>query len=388
MNAAAAALLVPALLAGRVTGDAARVDREVRRSGGTLLRLPAQFAEPQRRVRVELPSAAVFAPCQTALFVGPPGVVLKLEAVAGEAPIDARSTRGLLAYSVCGGSLPSAVTLAVLAGRGAIEVRLAGTSERFAIDELAEEIRPQPDAARDRTPAVEALPPPPVEGMPALAGYRRERLEADRNGRATLEEPWIAGCRRLVVRAEESRDPADLDVIVDGPGASRWLEDRGPAAIVDRVLCTPALEPAIVRVSDANPGATVSVETAFLEEIPALAHVRSGVEAARLAGAIHAAAFAPTPRPAIVQRGVGGVTQVTVPRERGRCEGLVLIVADGRRAPRASLLDDGDSAPFLRVGDGAGLAIARCEGRGDHTLVRVDAAAAWTLASIDLGEAP
>jgi hypothetical protein len=387
MNAAVA-LLVPALLAGRVAGDAGRVEREVRRAGGTVLRLPAQFAEPQRRVRVELPSAAVFAPCQSALFVGPPGVVFKLEAEGGEAPIDARSTRGLLAHSVCGGSLPRAVTLAVIAGRGAIEVRLAGTSERFSIDDLAEELRPQPDAARDRSPVVEALPPPPVEGIAALAGYRRERVEADRNGRATIEEPWIAGCRRLVVRAEESRDPADLDVIVDGPGASRWLEDRGPAGIVDRVLCTPSLEPAIVRVSDANPGASVSVETAFLEEIAALAHVRSGVEAARLAMAVHAAGFTPTPRPAIVLRGVGGVTQVAIPRERGRCEGLVVTFAEGRRAPRASLVHEAGPVPLLRVGEGAGLALARCTGRGDRTTVRIDAAGAWTLASVDLGEAP
>ncbi len=384
----ALAFLVPALFAGRVTGDAAQVERELRRAGGTVLRLPAQFAEPQRRVRVDLPGAAVFAPCQTALFVGPPGAVFKLEAAVGEAPIDARSTRGLLAYFVCGGSLPSAVTLAVIAGRGAVEVRLAGTSERVAIEELADELRPQPDTARDRTPVVEALPPPPTEGMASLAGYRRERVEADRNGRATLEEPWIAGCRRLVVRAEEGRDPADLDVVVDGPGASRWLEDRGPSAIVDRVLCTPALEPATVRISDANPGAVVGVETAFLEEITALAHLRSGVEVARLATAVHAAAFAPTPRPALVMRGVGGVTQVAVPRERGRCEGLVVTFADGRRAPRVALVEAGGAVPFLRVGEGSGLAIARCDGQGEKTFVRIDAAGAWTLASLDLGEAP
>jgi hypothetical protein len=235
---------------------------------------------------------------------------------------------------------------------------------------------------------VEALPAPPVEGMAALAGYRRARLEADRDGRATLEEPWIAGCRRLVVRAEESRDPADLDVVVDGPGASRWLEERGPAAIVDRVLCTPALDVATVRVQDAAPGAALSVETAFLEPIPALAHVRRGVEAARLAAVVHAAGFAPTPRPALVLHGVAGGTHVAVPRERGRCEGLVLIHAEGRRAPRASLVEGEDAAPFLRVGDGAGLALARCDGRGERTLVRIDASSSWTLASVDLGEAP
>jgi hypothetical protein len=387
MNAALA-LIVTALVAGRVTGDASRIEQEVRRGGGTVLRLPPQFAEPQRRARVELPSAAVFAPCVTALFVGPPGLVFKLEALAGDAPIDARSTRGLLAHSVCGGALPSAVTLAVIAGRGTIEVRLAGTSERVDAEEFAEELRPPPDTARDRTPVVEALPAPPVEGMAALAGYRRARLEADRDGRASLEEPWIAGCRRLVVRAEEGRDPADLDVVVDGPGASRWLEDLGPAALVDRVLCTPTLEVATVRVRDASPGAALSVETAFLEPIPALAHVRRGVEASRLAAVVHAAAFVPTPRPALVVYGVGGVMQVAVPRERGRCEGFALTYADGRRAPRASLVDEGDAAPFLRVGEGAGLAIARCDGRGDRTLVRIDAAGPWTLASVDLGEAP
>jgi hypothetical protein len=382
------ALVVSAILAGRVVGDTARVEAELRRGGATILRLPPRFAEPQRRTRVELPAAAVFAPCQTALFVGPPGSVFKLESASGEAPVDARSMRGLLAYSVCGGSLPEAVTLAIVSGRGTVEVRVVGSAERIELEEVAEDVRPAPDLARDRTPTIEALPAAPVENISSMAGYRRARIEADRNGRAALEEPWIAGCRRLVVRAEDGREPSDLDVVVDGPGASRWLEERGPASSVDRVLCTPALDQVTVRVSDANPGAAVIVETAFLEEIPAFAHIRRAIDVARLSAAVHAAQLTPTPRPATVVHGTGGATRVAIAREPGRCEGLVLTYSDARRAPRAALVSGAEAVPFLRVGDGSSFAIARCAGRGERTVVRVDAAGAWSLASVDLGAAP
>jgi len=40
------------------------------------------------------------------------------------------------------------------------------------------------------------------------------------------------------------------------------------------------------------------------------------------------------------------------------------------------------------VGEGAGYALARCSGRGDRTRVAIDAPGGWTLASVDLGEAP
>jgi hypothetical protein len=375
---------------GSVRADAERLERELRHEGAVVARLASRFAESQRHVALEVPAAALpTTPCTTLAIVGPSSLAFRVEGPESSG-IDVRATRGLALVASCGTALPPEVTVSVSEGRGALEVRLVGSAEPLDEEVLLATLRPAPDLARDRTPVPEALPAPTpaVDGVESLAGYRRVRVEADRQGHATLEEPWVAGCRRLVVRADDARDVADLDVIVDGPGLSRWLEDRGPASIVDRVVCTPKLEPATVRVSDAVPGSTVRVEEGFLQEIAAFEPLRREVERARLATIAHAARFEPTPRPVVLVHGVAGLGEVPIARERGRCEGLLVTFADRRRAPRVALVTPRGLVPFVRVAEGSGFALAQCQGFGATTRVRIDASSAWTLASVDLGEAP
>lgn len=384
-----AALSLLALLPlGVVRADAERLELTLRHEGAIVARLAPHFAEAQRHLTFELPAGALPAsPCTTLALVGPASLNYRVEGPESSG-VDVRATRGIALVGACGASLPAAVTVSVLGGRGTIEARMIGSPELLDEDAIVAALRPPPDSARDRTPVPEAFAAPRVEGIEALAGYRRLRVEVDRNGRATLEEPWAAGCRRLVVRADDAKDVADLDVLVDGPGISRWLEDRGPASLVDRVVCTPKLEPATVRVSDAVPGSTVRIEVAFMPEIAAFEPLRREVERARLSAVAHAARFDPTPRPVVLVHGVAGSSEVPIAREHGRCEGLLVTFADGRRVPRVSLVTPRGPVPFVRMADGTGLALAQCQGAGQTSRVRIDASAAWTLASVDLGEAP
>lgn len=385
----AAALPLLALFPlGTVRADAERLEAVLRHEGAVTVRLAPHFAEAQRHVTIDLPASALpESPCATLVVVGPPSLGFRVEGPEGSG-VDVRATRGVALVGACGERLPSSVVVGVLGGRGTLEARLVGSAEPLDEESLVETLRPSPDLARERTPVAEATAAPPVEGVEGLAGYRRVRLEADRNGRATLEEPWAAGCRRVVVRAEDARDGADLDVVLDGPGLSRWLEDRGPSAIVDRVVCTPRLEPATLRVSDATPGAVLRVESGFLQEMTPFEPLRREVERARLASVAHAARFEPTPRPVVLVHGVAGASEVPLAREQGRCEGFLLTFADARRPPRVALLTARGPVPFVKVADGAGLALAQCQGVGSFSRVRVDSASAWTLASVDLGEAP
>lgn len=383
-------LVSSALLGATLADDVARIDRTLRRSGASVTRLLPHFAEAQHALRVDLADATTpSAPCHAVVLVGPPSLAFRAVGLGDGAALDGRSTRGVLALAVCGEPLPSAVDVQVTAGRGALEARIVETADRLDEDLLLLEGRDAADTAREAIPSVEALPAPARDGFDAMAGVHTVRLDADRFGRATVEEPWGPGCRRLVVRAESGKDPADLDVVVDGPGASRWLEDRGPAALVDRVVCTPALDPVTLRISDATPGAALRIDEVRLPEFPALEHLRRPLDVARLSAVIHAARLDPTTRPAIVIQGSAGSGQVVLPRERGRCEAFAITFVDGRRSPRAALVTAHERVPFLRVGDGAGLALARCTDNDDAVaVVSIEATSPWLLASVDLGKQP
>ena len=379
-----------ALLGATLADDVARIELALRRSGASITRLLPHFAEAQHALRVDLADATTpLAACHAVVLVGPASLAFRAVGQGDGAVLDGRSTRGVLALSVCGEPLPSALDVQVTAGRGALEARVVDTADRLDEDLLILEGREAADTAREAIPLVEALPAPAREGFDAMAGVHTVRLDADRFGRATVEEPWGPGCRRVVVRAESSKDPADLDVVVDGPGASRWLEDKGPASLVDRVVCTPALDPVTVRISDATPGAALRIDEIRLPEIPALEHLRRPLDMARLSAVLRAARLDPTARPAVVLQGSSGSGQVVLPRERGRCEAFVITFVDGRRSPRAALVTAHDRIPFLRVGDGAGLALARCTESDDAlAVVTIDATSPWTLASVDLGKQP
>ncbi len=382
----APALLTSVIFGATLVDDVARIEHALRQAGARVTRLSPHFADAQRHLRIALDEVPVAkAPCQAAVLVGPPGLVFKAEGDGDAAAFEGRSTRGVLVLASCGAPLPASLTVHVVAGRGTLETRVVGTLQRLNDEWVELDSRGPPDAAREASPTVEALPPPSPEGLEPGPGLRTLRLDADRFGRASIEDSWPAGCRRVVVRAESTKDPSDLDVVVDGQGASRWLEDKGPAAIVDRVLCTPALEPATVRISDASPGAALRIDQLRLGDFPALEHLRRPLDVVRLSAVLHAAKLAPTSRAAVVLHGTAGSMQVAVPREPGRCEGFVVTFVDGRRSPRAALVTGGGRVPFLRVGDGAGLALARCTGDEATVLIAIDAPSPWTLASVDLG---
>ncbi len=381
-------LLVPMLLGARVVDDVARLEAWVRSAGGHVVRLTPQFAEAPRALRLELPAASPAARCHHVIVLGPPSVAFRMESLEGAGSGDVRSTRGVVVLGSCGAALPPSLAVHVVSGRGVLEARLVSAPDRLDEEALLAGLRPPPDLARDRTPSALVLPVPRVEALSELPAYRRMRIEADRFGRATIEETWAAGCRRLIVGNENPLESSDLDVVVDGPGLTRWLEDKGPAAGVDRVVCTPPLEPATLRVTDATPGATLRIEYASLPEIEAFALLRAPTDAARLSALVHAADLAPTPLPAIVLRGVAGATTVAVPRQAGRCEAILVSFGDGRRGSRATLLGREGPTPFLRVGDGAGFALARCEGQGNTFQIAIETQAPWTLATLDLGASP
>ncbi len=387
MNLLAALTLLAVSASGFVRDDVGVLEAKLRADGGVVEMISPHFAEAQRHWRLALP-AAVAAPkaCASLLLVGAMGLSFHVQSEDSAPSLDARSLRGVAVVSRCGAALPTVFRVQVNAGRGTIEARMVWTDAELADEDVALESRLPPDAARDHSPAFEAVSAPPRVVVERLAGHRVARLDADSFGRATLEESWPAGCRRLLVRAEHENDSADLDVMVDGPGGARWLEDRGPAAVVDRVLCTPELRPATVRIVDASPLAALRVEEVRLADFPALDSVRSPVYAARFASVLHAAKLVPSPAPALYFHGTGSPARVAVAAEDHRCEAYIVTFVEGKKSARAFLQDGPDVVPFLRVGDSGGLAVARCSETREAKMVVIEAASPWSLATFDLGQ--